>query len=608
MDVKSFYSSKELSEKIGQYLDSKDVAERFEKSAADLAANECLIPVLGTQGSGKSSFLNAILFGNIVLPVDADETTCIPTAVKYGDVASPEAYVVMSSGARQKVPCTEKGLADYVHQEKNPGNEKGVACIEIVLKDKLLEDGIVFVDLPGVGSITAANQKTTTEYLKKCTAAIFMLRTVPPITQSESIFIQGALPLMGHVFWVQNQWTDESKDEVQEGRDHNFKVLKGIAKTCRLPEETISAPDVVCVKHALDGRIKEDARLVRTSGIMEFRDAVVAFARDWRKAVFNGKKGQAIELLSNAVLAAERRREMLSGDVEAERERLREEKKKAEDGLDANSRIVREARDYLSDRNMAMRRLIGQECRKFAEDLRNGVRQTIDSGVVGGESLNRAFNDYLKRGHEDLFKAVQPEFLEVAAQLQQMLSGLQDQVVEDIRGANAGTGFSDKTQIHSTYSTIGGCAGALVGIKAGAAAGAAVGTAIGGPVGTAAGWIVGIGVGALSAIFGALCGSKAQEIHLERQKEEARRELFGIVSELETKERDSYTGAYDAFSQTLESAIRDWLRAQKDAVDARFKAAAADIEKPMADKRRAADEAAADVKEFNRLKAEMEKA
>ena len=328
MDIKSFYSSKELSAKIGQYLDSKDVAERFEKSAADLAANECLIPVLGTQGSGKSSFLNAVLFGDIVLPVDADETTCIPTAVKYGDVASPEAYVVMSSGARQKVPCTEKGLADYVHQEKNPGNEKGVACIEIVLKDKLLEDGIVFVDLPGVGSITAANQKTTTEYLKKCTAAIFMLRTVPPITQSESVFIQGALPLMGQVFWVQNQWTDESKDEVQEGRDHNFKVLKGIAKTCRMPESAISEPTVICVKHALDGRIKEDAKLVESSGIMEFRDAVVAFARDWRKAVFNGKKGQAIELLSNAALAADRLvrlRECLDDTVIGNGDRLHSE-------------------------------------------------------------------------------------------------------------------------------------------------------------------------------------------------------------------------------------------------------------------------------------------
>ena len=124
MDIKSFYSSKELSAKIGQYLDSKDVAERFEKSAADLAANECLIPVLGTQGSGKSSFLNAILFGDIVLPVDADETTCIPTAVKYGDVASPEAYVVMSSGARQKVPCTERGWRIMSTRKRIRGTKK----------------------------------------------------------------------------------------------------------------------------------------------------------------------------------------------------------------------------------------------------------------------------------------------------------------------------------------------------------------------------------------------------------------------------------------------------------------------------------------------------
>lgn len=608
MDVKSFYSDAKQSERIGRYLDAKDVSARFAKSAVDLSATECLIPVLGTQGAGKSSFLNAILFGDVVLPVDADETTCIPTAVKYGDVKAPEAYVVMSSGARKKVPCSEAGLADYVHQEKNPGNEKGVSCIEIVVKHDLLKDGIVFVDLPGVGSITAANQKTTTEYLKKCTAAIFMLRTVPPITQSESVFIQGALPLMGHVFWVQNQWTDESKDEVQEGKEHNFKVLKGIASTCRLPESTISEPTVICVKRALDGRIKEDSGLIKSSGIDGFRDDVVSFARNWRKAVLQGKKEQAVELLANAALAAQKKAEMLSGDVETERQKLRDEKKAAEDMLDGNAKIVREARDYLSDRNLEMHRLIAKESRKFAEDLRNGVRQTIDSGVVGGEQLNRAFNDYVKRGHEDLFKVVQPEFLMVGTQIQQMLSGLQAPNFNEVGGAKGGARFTDKTQIHGIYSKVGLAAGGVAGYFAGAKAGAAVGTAIAGPIGTTMGAVVGLGVAAICTIFGSLCGNKAKEIHLERQKEEARTELFKIVSQMETQEREAYTTAYDDFSERIELTIRDWMRSQKDAVESHFKAAAADIEKPMSEKKRAADEAVADIKEFKRLKAEMEKA
>lgn len=595
MDVKSFYSDKKLSERIGRYLDATDVSARFAKSAADLSATECLIPVLGTQGAGKSSFLNAILFGDIVLPVDADETTCIPTAVKYGDVKAPEAYVVMSSGARKKVPCSEAGLSDYVHQEKNPGNKKGVSCIEIVVRHDLLKDGIVFVDLPGVGSITAANQKTTTEYLKKCTAAIFMLRTVPPITQSESVFIQGALPLMGHVFWVQNQWTDESKDEVQEGKEHNFKVLKGIAATCRLPESTISEPIVICVKRALDGRIKEDSGLIKASGINGFRDDVVSFASNWRKAVLQGKKKQAVELLANATLAAQKKAEMLSGDIETERQKLRDEKRAAEDMLDSNAKIVREARDYLSDSTIAMHQLIGKECRKFAEDLRNGVRQVIDSGVVGGEQLNSAFNDYVKRGHEELFKVVQPEFLQVATQLQQMLSGLQAQNICDTRGVSCGDQFSDKTQVHSTYTSIGAVAGGL-------GAWGVYALCASNPIG----WVT-AGLMAVGGILGMFFGKKAKELHLERQKETARTELFAAVSEIETKVKGEYVAAYDKFSGELEGNVKDWLREQKKAVEAHFKSVTAEIEKPMAERKRMSDEAAVDIKEFKRLKAELEK-
>ena len=66
MTVDDFFNSEELRGKIAKYLDMRNVEERFEKSVKDLTANECLIPVLGTQGAGKSSFLNAILFADVV--------------------------------------------------------------------------------------------------------------------------------------------------------------------------------------------------------------------------------------------------------------------------------------------------------------------------------------------------------------------------------------------------------------------------------------------------------------------------------------------------------------------------------------------------------------
>jgi len=613
MDLLAFYADADIRSLVGKYLDAKEVERRFSKSAEDIAARECLIPVLGTQGAGKSSFLNAVLFGDVLLPVDADETTCIPTAVRYGADEKPQAFVVFASGERKKVPCSEAGLSDYVHQEKNPGNQKGVSCIEIQLHHPLLKDGIIFVDLPGVGSITAANQKTTTDYLQKCTAAIFMLRTVPPITQSESVFIQGALPLMGHVFWVQNQWTDESKDEVNQGREHNHKVLQDIAARLNIPKTSIAEPDVVCVKRALDGRVSDNVAMVEKSGINAFRDSVVAFAKDWRKEILAGKKADGITMLSAAADAARKRHTQLVGDADAERAKIVAEKCKAEEILENNTKLVREARDYLSDRETELRGLIASECQKCVENIRNGIRATIDQGVVGGTQLNKAFADYTNRGNEEVFNVIQPAFLDVSNEVMRMLGGLKECSLqsEDFKAAqNVRGGFSEKTKVHETYKLAGGIVGGVGGIALGKTAGAWVGLKVGAMVGGVPGAIVGTVVGGAIAlfagIFGSTCGSQMRKIHLEQQKETARTELFESASRFSAKLQKSYETAFASFSSKLQDAIRDWLRNQKDAVDKRYRQSVADLSKPAEEKAREADIVEADAGRLEALKKELE--
>lgn len=608
MDLVSFYKDREIAATLGRYLDAKDVYFRFSKSVEDLSSSECLIPVLGTQGAGKSTFLNAVLFGDIILPVDADETTCIPTVVRYGEKAKPEAFVVMSSGERRTVACSQEGLRDYVHQECNPGNQKGVSHIEIALKHDMLKGGIVFVDLPGVGSITAANQKTTTEYLKKCSSAIFMLRTVPPITQSESVFIQGALPLMGKVFWVQNQWTDESKEEVTEGKEHNYRVLGKIADVLKMPKSAISEPDVVCVYRAFVGQSQGDAQMVEKSGINAFRDKVLVFAKDWRKNVLDGKKAQAIELLTAAVKIAKERSEQLLGDAENERAKIAEEKKKVEEILDANTKVVRGARDYLSGREGDLRNLIATECQKCVENLRNGIRETIDQGVVGGEQLNRAFADHVNRGSQDVFNVIQPAFLDVANELTRMLGNLKD-CTSAVSGAiKVGTpkgGFSEKTKVHETYKLFGGIAGGVTGFFAGVKVGAAVGTMIGGPVGTVIGTVAGAVTTMLAGVFGSFCGSQAREIQAENQKNTARNELFTAAAKYADKLKATYNDAYAKFADNLQSMIREWLKDQKDATDDKFRKAVAAIEQPAGEKQKQSKVALKDAEKFEKIANEL---
>lgn len=606
MKTKDFFGSSEVIELVKRYdTTGEDVDALFEKSVSDLSVRNCVIPVLGTQGSGKSSFLNALLFGDIVLPVDADETTCIPTAVTYADVPDPRAAVVFKDGRRKDIECSEKSLADYVHQNKNPGNRLAVAAIEIKMRHPLLENGVTLVDLPGVGSITAENQKTTMDYLKRANGAIFMLRTVPPITSSESLFIQAALPLMGQVFWLQNQWLDESRDEVQDGLEHNHKVLCDVAEKLHLPREVITIPSVVNVKQALDGKVTADAKMVSASGIKEFQSLIAEFARDWYAKLEKGKRSQAVAFVDFIRQAASKRQALLAGDIEGQLSRIREEREKADENQRYNRKICNSALDYLFEQKAAIFPLIDAETKKSAENLRNAVREVIDNGVVGGQRLNDAFADHQKAENERLFSVLQEEFNKVTANLSNMLADLRDcrfEKKDDLTAEVAGN-FSDKTNAPHHYGRIGGAALGATGMVVGGILGSAI-PGLGNIVGAAVGGFVGGLLGGLGGWFG---GKKVGELQISCQQDEAKRELFKHIEEYQKICKTNYRQAFSDFKDEIDQVVRKWLSAQEELVEKNFKQAKSDLDKPVEEKKAIQKQIAADLDHLDELRRELEK-
>ena len=607
MKAKAFFSSLEAIGLVKRYNASgEDIDTLFQKSVSDLSVQNCIIPVLGTQGSGKSSFLNALLFGDIVLPVEADETTCIPTAVSYADLPRPKAVVVFKDGRKKDIECTEQSLADYVHQDKNPGNRLAVSAIEIKMRHPLLENGVTLVDLPGVGSITAENQKTTMDYLKKATGAIFMLRTVPPITNSESLFIQGALPLMGKVFWLQNQWIDESRDEVQDGLEHNHKVLCDVAQKLHLPREVITMPSVVNVKQALDGQVKAEARLISASGIQQFQSLIADFARDWYATLEEGKRLQAIAFVDFSRKAALNRQKLLTGEIEKQLSRIREEREKAEENQRCNRKISNSALDYLLEQKRRIFSLIGTETENSAANLRNAVREVIDNGVVGGQHLNDAYNDHQKAESERLFSVLQEEFNKVTANLSNMLAELQDCRFEEKDKLTAGVpggDFSEKTNAPHHYGRIGGATLGTAGMVVGGILGSAI-PVLGTAVGAAVGGFVGGLLGGLGGWFG---GKKAGKIHIASQQEEAKRELFKHILEYRKICETNYRQAFSDFKDEIDQTVRTWLSAQEKLIEDNFKQAKSDLDRPIEEKKAIQTQIEADLNRLEGFRKELEK-
>ena len=136
----------------------EEYKEYFKHFIENLDKNELIMPVLGVQGAGKSSFLNAILMDDNVLPTDVDETTCVPVEVKFGE-NTDEAIIYFHDKPKEKINIKE--LEKYVHNDYNEANKLNVSKIIIFNDSEILKQGLVLVDLPGVGSLTPENQKTT---------------------------------------------------------------------------------------------------------------------------------------------------------------------------------------------------------------------------------------------------------------------------------------------------------------------------------------------------------------------------------------------------------------------------------------------------------------
>ena len=171
--------------------------------------------MVGEFKQGKSSLVNALLNAP-VCPVDDDIATSAPTAVRYG--TEPAAAVLLKppeaetrgrsydedddqpDPVREDIPIDQ--VASYVTEQANSSNEKRVLSVEVSLPRKLLADGIVIVDTPGVGGLGSAHNAATMGALPMADAVIFVSDASQEFTAPELEFLQTARAMCPNIACV----------------------------------------------------------------------------------------------------------------------------------------------------------------------------------------------------------------------------------------------------------------------------------------------------------------------------------------------------------------------------------------------------------------------
>jgi predicted GTPase len=171
----------QLAQELGSehaFDDAKSLAER-------LSEGRFYVACIGQFKRGKSTLLNALLEDR-VLPTGVVPITTVPTVIRYGN--KRKARVRFQAGTWSDISAED--LTQYVSEEHNPENAKGVTGVEVFCPNALLADGMCFVDTPGLGSVFSGNTASTQAFIPHIDAAIVVVGADPPIAGEELTLVE----------------------------------------------------------------------------------------------------------------------------------------------------------------------------------------------------------------------------------------------------------------------------------------------------------------------------------------------------------------------------------------------------------------------------------
>lgn len=155
-----------LRARILKILDSVEAAARSAGQRADevspsiararerIAAENLLLSIVGAEGHGKSTLLNALMGKpfDALLPTDPDlPATVAPIELAWGDHPQPRYAITRQGEGDAEHECRgPEEFRDYLLQRHNHRNRKRVARGLIRLRHDYLRRGLTIVDTPGV--------------------------------------------------------------------------------------------------------------------------------------------------------------------------------------------------------------------------------------------------------------------------------------------------------------------------------------------------------------------------------------------------------------------------------------------------------------------------
>jgi GTP-binding protein EngB required for normal cell division len=151
-----------LVDRIGQIIARHGLVEflpSLNSIVRKIESHRYEVAVFGRVSSGKSSLINRLLEIEL-LPVGTTPITAVPIHI----IAGSEPRLRVSFLDRQQELPVDR-LPEFATEQGNPANIKRVVGLEVAVPAKRLQEGVAFVDTPGIASLATTGTQLSYAYL-----------------------------------------------------------------------------------------------------------------------------------------------------------------------------------------------------------------------------------------------------------------------------------------------------------------------------------------------------------------------------------------------------------------------------------------------------------
>jgi hypothetical protein len=185
---------------LAEELNANRVADEARDLATRVSEGRFYVACIGQFKRGKSTLINALI-GEPILPVGFIPITTLPTVIRFGVERSVR--IQSRDGSWQEIPPSD--LAEYVSEEHNPENAKGVNGVEVFVPSPILSTGMCLVDTPGLGSVFTGNTAATQAFIPHIDAALVVVGADPPLAGEELALVEAVAKHVQNLILVLNK-------------------------------------------------------------------------------------------------------------------------------------------------------------------------------------------------------------------------------------------------------------------------------------------------------------------------------------------------------------------------------------------------------------------